>query len=61
MTLLTNIPKVDKVLEWRDIKAMREHYPRPVLLKAVRSVLAELRSEALSGGADLQDRLRRMP
>ena len=54
MTLLTNIPKVDKVLEWRDIKAMREHYSRPVLLKAVRTVLAGLRSEALRGGADLQ-------
>ena len=54
MTLLTNIPKVDKVLEWQDIKAMREHYSRPVLLKAVRTVLAELRSEALRGGADLQ-------
>jgi len=54
VTLLNKIPKVDKVLEWRDIKAIRERYPRPVLLRAVRTVLAELRSEALCGSAGPQ-------
>jgi L-seryl-tRNA(Ser) seleniumtransferase len=54
MTFLNNIPKVDKVLEWREIKAIREHCPRPLLLKAVRTVLAGLRSETLRGEGDPQ-------
>ena len=52
MTLLSKIPKVDKVLEWQGIKAIHGHYPRPVLLKAVRVVLAELRLGALRGEGD---------
>lgn len=52
MTLLKLIPKVDKVLEWQDLKAIRGHYPRTVLLKAVRVVLARLRDEVLRGDAD---------
>ncbi|HLO25173.1 MAG TPA: L-seryl-tRNA(Sec) selenium transferase, partial [Geobacteraceae bacterium] len=55
MTLLNKIPKVDKVLEWPGIMAVREQYPRPVLLKAVRTALAELRSETLRGSAGLSE------
>lgn len=49
MTLLNSIPKVDKVLGWPGIKAIHGQCPRPLLLKAVRTVLAELRAEALCG------------
>ena len=50
--MLKNIPKVDKVLEWPGIKALAGDHPRPVLVKAVRDVLATLRAEALAGEAD---------
>src|ERR1700686_5526167 len=50
--MLKNIPKVDKVLEWPRIKALLGDHPRPVLLKAVREVLAALRAEVLGGEAD---------
>jgi L-seryl-tRNA(Ser) seleniumtransferase len=46
-----NIPKVDKVLEWPVIKALLAQYQRPLLVKAVRAVLADLRFEALAGRA----------
>ncbi|HEY6873329.1 MAG TPA: L-seryl-tRNA(Sec) selenium transferase [Geobacteraceae bacterium] len=52
MSMLKNIPKVDKVLEWPGIKALLGEHPRPVLVKAVRDVLAALRAEALGGKAD---------
>lgn len=52
MPMLKNIPKVDKVLEWPRIKALLGDHPRPVLLKAVREVLAALRAEVLGGEAD---------
>jgi L-seryl-tRNA(Ser) seleniumtransferase len=48
--LLTSIPKVDKILEWPAIKAACAVYPRPVVMTAIRSVLALLRSEIISGG-----------
>ena len=47
MTALKNIPKVDKVLEWPGVKKLLGEYPRPVLLKAVREILAAIRSETL--------------
>ncbi len=50
--MLKLIPKVDKVLEWPRIKALLGDHPRPVLVKAVRDVLAGLRAEALGGEAD---------
>jgi L-seryl-tRNA(Ser) seleniumtransferase len=46
-----NIPKVDKVLEWPDIQALLARYQRPLLVEAVRAVLADLRGEALAGRA----------
>jgi L-seryl-tRNA(Ser) seleniumtransferase len=49
--MLKNIPKVDKVLEWPRVRALLGDHPRPVLLKAVRDVLASLRAEALRGEA----------
>ena len=48
---MKNIPKVDKVLGWPEIKTRFAAYPRPFLVEAVRSVLAELRAEALAGKA----------
>ncbi len=50
--MLKQIPKVDKVLEWPRIKVLLGDHPRPVLIKAVREVLAGLRAEVLGGGAD---------
>ncbi|KAF0221376.1 MAG: L-seryl-tRNA(Ser) [Geobacteraceae bacterium] len=49
MTLLKNIPKVDKVLQLADVRALLAVHPRPVVLKAVRAALAALREEALRG------------
>lgn len=46
MSFFKNIPKVDKVLEWNDVKAMLAEHPRPVVIRAVRSVLDSLRSTA---------------
>lgn len=47
--MLTNIPKVDKVLEWPRIKAVCSVYPRPVIVAAIRSILDSLRSEIIRG------------
>ncbi len=45
--LLKNIPKVDKILNWPEIKAACSVYPRPLVITAIRSVLASLRSEII--------------
>ncbi len=47
--MLRNIPKVDKILEWPDIKAFMEKYPRPVVIAAVRETLNQVRAEILAG------------
>jgi L-seryl-tRNA(Ser) seleniumtransferase len=52
VTLLKKIPKVDKILAWPEVRALSEQHPRPVLVTAVRAVLAELRAEVLGGSAD---------
>jgi L-seryl-tRNA(Ser) seleniumtransferase len=52
VTLPNLIPKVDRILEWQGIKAVRGRHSRPVLLGAVRKVLASLRAAALRGDAD---------
>ncbi|MCM2356623.1 MAG: L-seryl-tRNA(Sec) selenium transferase [Geobacteraceae bacterium] len=49
--MLKNIPKVDKVLEWPAVKVLLGDYPRPVLVKAVRAVLAAVRGELMAGEA----------
>ena len=51
MIALKDIPKVDKVLEWPEVKALLGEYPRPILLKAVRHVLAVIRSEVAAGSS----------
>jgi L-seryl-tRNA(Ser) seleniumtransferase len=48
---LQKIPKVDKVLEWEGTKALLSAYPRPVVVKAVRTVLEGVRSRVLGGEA----------
>jgi L-seryl-tRNA(Ser) seleniumtransferase len=47
--LLRNIPKVDKILEWPEIKTACSLYPRPVVMDAIRSVLDTLRVEIKRG------------
>ncbi|RQW82884.1 MAG: L-seryl-tRNA(Sec) selenium transferase, partial [Geobacter sp.] len=47
--LLRNIPKVDKVLEWPEIRSFLEEYPRPVVITAVRDTLDLLRADLLGG------------
>ncbi len=49
MTIMQNIPKVDRVLEWPAVSAALTRYPRPLVLKAVRTVLDGLRLEACEG------------
>ncbi|GFE56590.1 L-seryl-tRNA(Sec) selenium transferase [Geobacter sp. AOG1] len=49
MSVLKNIPKVDKVLVWPGVQAILIAYPRPVVLKGVRTVLDSLRREAMEG------------
>ncbi len=43
--MFKNIPKVDKILEWPDIRAVCCRYPRPVVMEAIRSTLDSLRME----------------
>ncbi|MRR54359.1 MAG: L-seryl-tRNA(Sec) selenium transferase [Deltaproteobacteria bacterium] len=52
--MLKNIPKVDKVLEWPEVRSFLEEYPRPVVITAVRDTLDLLRAELLSGAAAAQ-------
>ncbi len=52
MTLLKQIPKVDKVLAWSGVKALLETHPRPVIMKALRSTLDELRTLAVKDNTD---------
>jgi L-seryl-tRNA(Ser) seleniumtransferase len=49
--LLKKIPKVDKVLEWPEVRALLEEYPRPVVITAVRDTLDQLRIGLLHGEA----------
>ncbi len=49
MAIMKNIPKVDKVLAWPVVQEALATYPRPLVVKAVRSVLADLRAAALGG------------
>ena len=53
--MLKNIPKVDKVMDWPEIKGLLEENPRPVVLEAVRRALDMLRGEALRGTATEED------
>lgn len=53
--MLRNIPKVDKVMEWQEIRDLLEGYPRPVVVEAVRHGLEKLRGEALQGIATTDD------
>ncbi len=46
---MQNIPKVDRVLEWPAVHAALTHYPRPLVVRAVRAVLDALRREAAAG------------
>jgi len=49
--VLKNIPKVDKVLEWPEVRSFLEEYPRPVVITAVRNTLDLLRADLLCGEA----------
>lgn len=49
MTILRLIPKVDRVLEWQDVKDALAAHQRPLVLKVVRAVLESLRNQALHG------------
>ena len=46
------IPKVDRVLEWEEVRKLLASHPRELLLKAVRSVLDNLRAGAREGALD---------
>ncbi len=52
MSILKNIPKVDKVLMMQGVKEALVRHPRPVVLRAVRQALDGLRAE-LKGGRDI--------
>jgi L-seryl-tRNA(Ser) seleniumtransferase len=49
---LKKIPKVDRVLEWEQVRELAARYPRALLLKAVRAVLERVRERAKGGGVD---------
>jgi L-seryl-tRNA(Ser) seleniumtransferase len=53
MSLLTTIPKVDKVLDLPGVKEALAGNPRPLVLRAVRAVLGALRQELLAGAGPL--------
>jgi L-seryl-tRNA(Ser) seleniumtransferase len=48
------IPAVDRLLNTQSLRRLLPHYPRPLVLKAVRQVLEEIRREIQSGNG-LQD------
>jgi L-seryl-tRNA(Ser) seleniumtransferase len=57
--LYKKIPKVDRILEWPEIKDVFSLYPRPVVIDAIRTALDSLRSEISQGeasSASLADR-----
>jgi L-seryl-tRNA(Ser) seleniumtransferase len=51
MTLLSRIPKVDRVLAWHGIASLLATHPRPLVLAAVRTALDELRAAVRAGAA----------
>lgn len=53
MTSLRNMPKVDRVLELPEIRMSLELHPRPLVVRAVRNALDELRGEVRDGNASL--------
>jgi L-seryl-tRNA(Ser) seleniumtransferase len=53
MSLLTTIPKVDKVLDLPGVKEALAGNPRPLVLRAVRAALGALRQELLAGTGPL--------
>ena len=52
MQQLKMIPKVDRVLEWGTVRDLLSRHPKPLLLKALRTVLDRLRSDALAHRLD---------
>lgn len=46
------IPKVDRVLEWEEVRRLLATHPRELLLKAVRNALDKLRAGARAGSLD---------
>lgn len=55
MTLLRQIPKVDRILEWDGLKPLLDRHPRPTVLAAVRSILDAARAEVRQGTAVAAD------
>jgi L-seryl-tRNA(Ser) seleniumtransferase len=57
LSQLAHIPKVDRVLLWTEVRALLDAHPRPVVVAAVRAVLATLRTEMLrqDGSPELPD------
>jgi L-seryl-tRNA(Ser) seleniumtransferase len=49
---MKKIPKVDRVLAWEPVRELAARYPRPLLLKALRTVLENLRAAARSRALD---------
>jgi L-seryl-tRNA(Ser) seleniumtransferase len=47
--VLRNIPKVDKVLEWPEIKSLVEEFSRPVVITSIRETLDLARADLLRG------------
>ena len=52
-SMLKEIPKVDRVLEWPEIVAVRATNDRPEVLSAVRKVLGSVREEVRCGAATI--------
>jgi L-seryl-tRNA(Ser) seleniumtransferase len=48
--LYTNIPKVDKILDWPEIREACSSFSRPVIIDAIREVLDSLRSRIRKDG-----------
>lgn len=53
MTLLQSIPKVDRILDWPEIRDVLTGQPRPLVLQAIRTTLDELRSDFRQAGRQL--------
>jgi len=54
--MLKNIPKVDRVLEWPQVRPLLGQYPRPEVLLVVRQILDRLRDSVKNGArTDLPD------
>ncbi|MEZ4599368.1 MAG: L-seryl-tRNA(Sec) selenium transferase [Syntrophotaleaceae bacterium] len=46
--MLRNIPKIDKVLDWPEVRGLLEDHTRPLVIEAIRETLDQIRQDILA-------------